>query len=741
MPSTANHTVAVGMPAADSGVFQTSPGMLRRRVLGPWAEGVKQYLALRLGDGRRGREAFQSLARIVNAMPHEELLAPPGPKGQLYHLARAVVETERVMPGFVAPDPVELRFQTGRRGRALARMRDGLDAQASELLELRYARELSLEELAFAMELTVPDAELALDQAEAKARQLLGSFAPDPADTTATAYVDAYAVARSWAEGTPPLGIEDDDRGLPAGTLIGGRYELLEHVGMGAFGDVYRAADVEVPGHVVALKLLRTPSLSESARQSALRELKLNAAVFHPSLVQFKDHGWFEQRLWFVMPWYEGETLEARMRRGALGRAEARRIFEPLARALAALHEAGIRHQDIKPENILLTRLTGHEDGALLPVLIDLGVAAEGHETMLGGTPLYFSPEVARRYIAEGHVGPEVDRPADVFALALSLRNALEPSTQAEVVSGAVSAFVAQRAEHPPPRLEGRDLRYLRATFDRWLSLDPSERPSAHELIDELAILTLPEERRARRGRILRWVLPILTLALVAGALGAYALERRGAEAREARAQAADARADLIVENARREALEEGHQALLQQYEQSRMSRGQLAAQLATTEGQTRILRGELSQAIARRDAVSAQLRARERALDDTRTERDDARAEIGRLSGTLRATERRAERAERAHTEASERAARAESARDAAASEVSRLTHALDLAERRAAVAQEQVADLTARVASAEASRDLALAAAEAARRPLAAPADSAPAEGSAESAEPASR
>src|SRR5690606_35972253 len=102
------------------------------------------------------------------------------------------------------------------------------------------------------------------------------------------------------------------------GRVIAGRYAIEARVGSGAFGDVFRARDTEVRGHVVALKLLHQASPSDEERERALRELRLIASVFHPSVVQFKDHGWHEGRLWFVMPWYEGETLEDRIEREPL---------------------------------------------------------------------------------------------------------------------------------------------------------------------------------------------------------------------------------------------------------------------------------------------------------------------------------------------------------------------------------------------------------------------------------------
>ena len=221
-----------------------------------------------------------------------------------------------------------------------------------------------------------------------------------------------------------------------------------------------------------ALKILHQPSPSEVERERAPRELRLIASVFHPSVVQFKDHGWHEGRLWFVMPWYEGETLEDRMEREPLTRDEARAIFEPLARALASMHARGIRHQDIKPENIFLATLPG--DSAPLPVLLDLGVAAEDAEQVFAGTPTYFAPEVACQF-ASVEEKPPVGHAADVFALALALRNALEPSTQEDVPSNAVETFIEARARAVPALPRNPQLRFLEPWFARWMALEPPQ--------------------------------------------------------------------------------------------------------------------------------------------------------------------------------------------------------------------------------------------------------------------------
>lgn len=708
MPSIASQRgTRAALPAArHSGVYQTSPGLLRRRALGPWAQGLAQYLAIRVGDANRGRIAYRSLLRMLDNLPSGGFIEPPGLKAQLYRLARSIAESERARPAS-HEDVTELPFRNadGARGRAMQHLRAHLSPRQAELLELRHARELSIEEIACVLEAPVDEVELELDTTEARARQLLGELAPDPLSERATIYVEAFALDRDWKatdESVPGQAEEGEelDEALEPGTLIGGRYELVERVGAGAYGDVYRAVDVEVAGHQVALKLLRRPSLSESARRAALRELKLNATVFHPSLVQFKDHGWFEQRLWFVMPWYEGETLEARMRRGALSRAEARRIFEPLARALAALHEAGIRHQDIKPENVLLTRLPGYgtdpDDGGVLPVLIDLGVAAEEQETLLGGTPLYFAPEVAQRFAAEGHAGPDVDARADVFAMALSLRNALEPETQPDVPAGAIRSFVEQRARRLPPLPQRRELRYLRPAFARWMSLDPTERPSAGELAEELALLTAPEERRERRQRLFRWLLPMLATIAAAFVIVVYALEQRAAheerEAHRARTAAADARADLIVADAHRRALEEGHAELLERYEQSRWTRRDLAERLATTEGQLRILRGELATALDARSNLGERLASTRQELAEARRQRDESRERSDRLASEL---EQSRTDAERLRSDFARLDARAQT-----------LVEQVEAAQRAVMDHRERIATLTSEVAAARDAR-----------------------------------
>ncbi len=701
-----------------SGLFATSPDALRRRLIGPWAEGLRQYLTIRLLDERRGNDAFLELRRLALALPMSELVREPGAKARVYRLARRIAHERlaRCLPSAEERPPYRIPDTS----RAIVEaLRRGLEPEDAELLELAHARELSNVEIACVLGRDddaedrvegVASVDQALARAHARAEAIAHGAASGPREPLDPSILVATFALEPRREPSASSGAET--RALEPGTLIGGRYRIGARVGVGAFGDVYAADDQDVPGHRVALKLLREPALSTSAREHALRELKLIAAVFHPSVVLFKDHGWFEDRLWFVMPWYEGATLDKRIEEArGLSRAEAHAIFEPLARALATLHASGIRHQDIKPENILLTRIRGFarvgSEAEVLPILIDLGVAAKDHEALVGGTPLYFAPEVAAHY-AGSEDAPEIGPAADVFALALALRNALEPETEEEIVAGAIEAFIERRALESPRPPRRRELRYLERAFERWLHVDPARRPSAEELARELSILVAPEEARERRRRTLSWLAP-LALAVLAsfGALG-WAYQRDASlQARRlhaARRETAEVRAGLLAEESRNEAISLDRADLLRRYERESLTREELAAHLGVAQRELDGLDRRLTQTLAARDA-----------LDDER----------GRLRHELAASAERVEQleavgeAERSRADdldARLRHAREESARvqgelgaelSAAHARADRAAEDLRRAQGERDRADDHVRELEARLASAEVDRE----------------------------------
>lgn len=626
-------TQAAASIALSHGQPQTIVDVLHGRAFRYYAEGLRQYLAIRTGSTERADHYLAKLRAFVAKTESDDLIKTPGIRARLYQAARGylrnasrplsppVKEVLEELPWRALPCSAHTSVSP------LNGLRFDLNSDESELLELCFARELGVEELAFVYGKSTVEMESRLDAAMTQAKSILAEHGIQDADRFGRIIIEAFALeARPRTRENDHEGIEP----LPNGTIVGGRYSIEARVGLGAFGDVYRAKDTEVPGHVVALKLLHQAAHSKNAKQSSLRELRLIASVFHPSIVQFKDHGWFEERLWFVMPWYDGETLESRLQRQPLNREEALKIFQPLARALAAMHVAGVRHQDVKPENIFLARIPSFGVDEVTPVLLDLGVAATEAEMVVAGTPTYFAPEVAAQF-ASVEEKPPVSNKADVFALALSLRNALEPETQADVPAGAVDSFIEQRSHETPPAPTKKTLRYLAPSFDRWLSRDADARPTADEFVEELSVLALPEERRKRIKTILRWTIP-MALALL-GASGAAVtvfyqqaeIERQ--EASRARLTALGLRQDLADTREIAERLE-------LRYEQSRLTRTELAKRLARTDGKVADLRNEL------KDEERRLARTRDR-LAENRLEKAAVEQHLSATESDLSNTER----------------------------------------------------------------------------------------------------
>ncbi len=646
--------------AAWAGRPKTVVDVMHQRAVRHHAEALRQYLVLRLGDVALGERALAEVRALVATEATPALVAPPGVRAQLFRRARdharAILARDGA-PSASARQDLPYRIAPGKAlsHALLQALRVGLPDELSELLELRYARELGVEELAFVVGADVATVEADLAEATARVERLVRGREARERGVPALV-VDALALVPATNRETAET--SEVWEPLPFGTIVGSRYAIERRVGSGAFGDVYRAKDTEVPGHVVALKLLHHAAYGDDARKAALRELRLIASVFHPSVVQFKDHGWHEGRLWFVMPWYDGETLEQRIERGPLARDEALRIFEPLARALAAMHAAGVRHQDVKPDNVFLAALPGSDGDALLPVLLDLGVAATEAEIVVAGTPTYFAPEVAAQFT--GHEGaPRITLKADVFSLALALRNALEPETKDEVRGGAVEAFIAERAVRVPSPPSDPALRFLAPSFRRWMSIDPDERPTAAELAAELSVLVLPERKKRRRRALLAAIVPIVAIAamLVGGTIAVLGerARRRAEEAAEARAAAATLREDLDASEDRARALEARARAVAASYEASRSSVEEIAADLVASQDGLERARREVAALGEERDRLREELASERRraegatrALDASRAELESQRARITRFETELASAARTI--AERGH-------------------------------------------------------------------------------------------
>lgn len=675
--------------ALSQGQPQTIVDVLHGRAFRFYSEGIRQYLAIRTGSTERADHHLSKLRAFVAKTDTGDLVKAPGIRARLYRAARGYLHNQsrpHEPPTRTVLEQLPWRALPSAHLSVspLNKLRYELTQNESELLELHHARELSIDELAFVYGIDVRTMEERLENATMHARALLEHHGIESADRFGRVIIEAFALEPApRARGNEREGVEP----LPCGTIVGGRYAIETRVGLGAFGDVYRAKDTEVPGHVVALKLLHQAAHSKTAKQSALRELRLIASVFHPSIVQFKDHGWFEERLWFVMPWYDGETLESRLQREPLSRAEAMKIFQPLARALAAMHAAGVRHQDVKPENIFLARIPGFGEDEVTPVLLDLGVAATEAEMVVAGTPTYFAPEVAAQF-ASVEEKPPVNNKADVFALSLSLRNALEPETQEDVAAGAVDTFIEQRSKSRPSGPTRRQLKYLKPWFDRWLSQDPDLRPTADELASELTVLALPEERRSRIRTVLRWTIPMALALLGASGAAVTVFYQQAETEREVAAQAKLTASGLARDLAdTREIAEQ----LELRYEQSRMTRTELAKRLARTDGRVVRLRNELKEEERR-------LRRTREKLAQSRQEKATIEQQLVETERDLSTTEQRLGATKRQLGEAHQKLATEEE-------ETRRLERRLERAGERLLNLQGEIAALHARL-DAEASK-----------------------------------
>jgi serine/threonine-protein kinase len=224
---------------------------------------------------------------------------------------------------------------------------------------------------------------------------------------------------------------------------LGGSYALERELGRGGMATVFLARDLK-HDRPVALKVLH-PELSASLGPDRFqREIRLAARLQHPHILTVLDSGDAAGRLWFTMPFVEGESLRDRLRRERqLPVEDALRITREAAQALQYAHEHGVIHRDIKPENLLLTR-----DGNTLVADFGIARALEGGDEPLTetglavGTPAYMSPEQAA-----GDKG--LDARTDVYSLAAVLYEML--AGQQPYVGATTQALVMKRLTEPPP--------------------------------------------------------------------------------------------------------------------------------------------------------------------------------------------------------------------------------------------------------------------------------------------------
>jgi eukaryotic-like serine/threonine-protein kinase len=269
-----------------------------------------------------------------------------------------------------------------------------------------------------------------------------------------------------------------------------GPYEVVAMIGRGGMGEVYRARDPRL-GREVAIKTLPHESHGDPV---SLRRLELEAraagALNHPNILAIYDVGSEAGVPYVVSELLEGETLQARLRRGALPPEEALRLAGQTAAGLAAAHEKGVVHRDLKPANLFVTR-----DGRLK--ILDFGLAKR--HAPLADSAGYTQPGVVMGTV--GYMAPEqvrgqpVDPRADIFAFGAVLYEMLAGK---RAFTGASPVETMGEILHrEPPPLAGRGITVaLENVLRRCLRKSPEERFAAGAALAE-ALTALADDRKS----------------------------------------------------------------------------------------------------------------------------------------------------------------------------------------------------------------------------------------------------
>jgi eukaryotic-like serine/threonine-protein kinase len=288
------------------------------------------------------------------------------------------------------------------------------------------------------------------------------------------------------------------------GSLLAGRYRIVEPLGSGGMATVFLCEDERL-GRRVAVKRLHAHSPDEMARRFA-REAKLGASLNHPNLVAVYDTVTDDEGVLIVMEHVHGDTLARLLRDGPLERGAALAVVRDVAAALDHAHGHGVVHRDVKPANVLI-----RDDGTAK--LVDLGIATAADQTRITrsgivlGTAAYMAPEQLD--------GREAGPAADVYALAVVAYEALAGERARQ---GTTPLEIAHKVTtEPPPDVREADPSLPPAVGEalaRGMARDPADRHrSAGELAHELKDALGGEEPTAVTRRVDRTPVPAAAAA------------------------------------------------------------------------------------------------------------------------------------------------------------------------------------------------------------------------------------
>ncbi len=262
-----------------------------------------------------------------------------------------------------------------------------------------------------------------------------------------------------------------------------GRYEVLDEIGHGAMGMVYRARDPLIE-RTVAIKTVQIAQLQQEGADTEsrfLREAQSAGRLSHPNIVTIYDVGESDDLAYIAMEYLPGATLRKLMDKGPMPIDLVIDTLTQMAEALAFAHQHGVIHRDIKPANVIVTGRSGRIK------LTDFGIAHltnsdHTHTGQMLGSPRYMSPEQA--------MGREIDGRSDIFSLGavlyemLTAHYAFDGDSLPTILYRVINETPEPTASLRPGLPDG-----LSHLLTRMLHKNPAERPDARSLLDDLRTL------------------------------------------------------------------------------------------------------------------------------------------------------------------------------------------------------------------------------------------------------------